>query len=628
MCTLLSHKSGILRINPRGWIAPWFVALVFAGTLLVPDDGFALPPSGSTERLVSSEAYYHAMRAELARAKDDLSAARDALQLALVYDSGSTYLHVELAKVAMRTARPDRAAWHLERALTLNPDHVSARLLRAKLLEEQGQLSRAEAALRRAIASAPDSAVPAVSLAALWERQGRTDDAFQLLKDTLVRVPGAAEPYAAIARIEESRRRFARAAEALERARDRAPGNIRLVIDLTRIYERQGRLEDAAKSWRLFGEYNPGHFEGLLYAAQAEFAVGRDEVGDRHLELLRGRGFAPALEARIGMMLLQEGRFERSAWALKEVVRAAPSTEAHRYWLAVALSKMGRDDEALAEFEHISPKSTFYEDARLRVARILMASGRPDRAALALGTGIERSPESVAMIGELAVVEARSRRVKEALDLIRDARRQQDSPRLAAVEATILLRYAKPSKALDRVRRYLIKTAELGSEDAAFHLAQIFTEARAHDEAALVAARGLERHPESVRLLRFLTFLYAERGEQLEHAAELGLRALRLEPRSGEVMHALGFVYFRLGRFDDAERILQRAARFAPDHPSVAERLGDTRVTQGDTKGAEAAYGVSHRLYQRLERARAPGAERDVQRVKGKLLALTRPSGS
>ncbi|MCK6551859.1 tetratricopeptide repeat protein, partial [Myxococcota bacterium] len=106
-------------------------------------------------RYVGSQAYHHALRAELARARGELAIAAQELQLALVYDEASPHLNAELADVSLGIGAVAKAERASGRALELEPGRAAHWVLRAKVLEATGDRAGAERALRRAIELAP-----------------------------------------------------------------------------------------------------------------------------------------------------------------------------------------------------------------------------------------------------------------------------------------------------------------------------------------------------------------------------------------------------------------------------------------------------------------------------------------
>src|SRR3546814_12057471 len=53
------------------------------------------------------------------------------------------------------------------------------------------------------------------------------------------------------------------------------------------------------------------------------------------------------------------------------------------------------------------------------------------------------------------------------------------------------------------------------------------------------------------------------------------VRAVKLRPSDGYIVDSLGWVYYRLGRFDEAVVQLERAVALRPQDPTINDHLGD-----------------------------------------------------
>src|SRR4051812_37331331 len=99
------------------------------------------------------------------------------------------------------------------------------------------------------------------------------------------------------------------------------------------------------------------------------------------------------------------------------------------------------------------------------------------------------------------------------------------------------------------------------------------------DVAMRVALRGLDRHPYLADAHDVLARIHADRGD-VERAADEWEMALRLDPSHAQASLGLGFVDFRRGDFESAERRLSAAAADG-ENPAVAAALAHVRVALG-----------------------------------------------
>jgi tetratricopeptide (TPR) repeat protein len=145
----------------------------------------------------------------------------------------------------------------------------------------------------------------------------------------------------------------------------------------------------------------------------------------------------------------------------------------------------------------------------------------------------------------------------------------------------------------DAARGARAALARLGDAPAVvFALAAALERSGAWDEAVAEFRALLAKQPDNAASLNYLGYMFADRGVHLEEARTMLTKAVSLEPTSGAFQDSLGWVYFRLGDLDRAEKHLMEAVRLEPFDATVQEHLGDLFRARGE--GAKAAE--SYRL--------------------------------
>ena len=119
----------------------------------------------------------------------------------------------------------------------------------------------------------------------------------------------------------------------------------------------------------------------------------------------------------------------------------------------------------------------------------------------------------------------------------------------------------------------------------------------------------IEIKPEHGAALNYLGYMFADRNENLERALQLVTKAVALEPSNSAYLDSLGWIYFRLGRLDEAEKNLLTAKRLSPDDPTIEDHLGDLEEKRGDLAKAR----------ERWTRALALGPEDGGTAIRAKL---------
>jgi tetratricopeptide (TPR) repeat protein len=100
----------------------------------------------------------------------------------------------------------------------------------------------------------------------------------------------------------------------------------------------------------------------------------------------------------------------------------------------------------------------------------------------------------------------------------------------------------------------------------------------------------LANDPQNSMTLNYLGYMLADRGVKLEEALGLIKKAVELEPSNGAYLDSLGWAYYRLGKYDQAEEQLVKASQRIGTDPTVHDHLGDVYQKTGRLKLAVAHW--------------------------------------
>jgi len=99
--------------------------------------------------------------------------------------------------------------------------------------------------------------------------------------------------------------------------------------------------------------------------------------------------------------------------------------------------------------------------------------------------------------------------------------------------------------------------------------------------------RALELNPGSANSLNYLGYMFADRGIHLDESVELIQKALEMEPGNGAYLDSLGWAYYKLSRFDLAEKYLLESVEKVPTDPAILDHLGDLYSKTGRIEQAQ-----------------------------------------
>ncbi|WBU64016.1 tetratricopeptide repeat protein [Paracoccus aerodenitrificans] len=131
------------------------------------------------------------------------------------------------------------------------------------------------------------------------------------------------------------------------------------------------------------------------------------------------------------------------------------------------------------------------------------------------------------------------------------------------------------------------------------------------DRAETDLKAALEIRPDNANMLNYLGYSYVDRGQNLDEALRLIERAVELSPDDGYILDSLGWVLYRLGRYDEAVAPQERAVAEMSNDPLVNDHLGDIYWMVDRKREAEIQWKRALSL--------GPETEAEAERIRAKL---------
>lgn len=592
-------------------------------------------PAAPSAAEARSTAYAHLMRAMLAARRGEFTAAATEIDDAVRAQPDSPELLVEAARMLSWTGRSNEAERNVRRALEIDDANVEALsflgdlLLARALSSPDAEASMSEAlAVYEKLAAAEDPPDPDVMsrIVQLRHRSGDLDGAVEAARRVVELRPGDATASRALAQLLLQGGQERPALEALlgyvaahpaaddlalfaeqlshnleawdlvvGRLEPAAPFPVQARVTqrlLGEAYLRAGRMEDAARTLELARKGSPSDLRVRNQLALAYRGVGRMADASELLNEMIGESpDFPSFRQLLGETLELQGDAEGALAAYNAALErwgddadAAPVRDAIR--LRMALLRLGRGefDEAerlLDEVENdegplpvrirgrLAVESGDWDGAR-RVARRLRGLDE-------VGLGALLEGEVFARQGKWSKADSR---FEEAVELLGDSLRR----RVAEIYRT----NGKPDEGRALMEAWVQKEPE--NADARFLLGEYLYLVDRFEAAEPELREAFRLDPEHAAALNFLGYSYAERSTRLDEALDLVQRALSIDSWNGAYLDSLGWVYFQMGRYEDARDPLERAAREMPKDATILDHLGDMYAHLGEHQAAVAAW--------------------------------------
>ncbi len=337
---LASHTDFALDdplVRELAYLPAGSAALVQQGLIAVQAGEFAAAAI-LFGRAVEADSMNLEARRQLALAQVDagqIALAQDAYEELLALDPTRTSARLELAQLLAGRGRPAEAISHLIRATELAPDYKQAHYQLALLLDREGRPDEALTRYDRVLALDPDYAEAATRRAASLAVLGDAVEAIRILEARISAAPSDAAALQALSVVLRQQNRLAEARTTLERA----------------------------------------------------LALG---------------GFAPVDEARLrtelGGIFAIEGRLQSALTHLRAAVRLDPGRAETSFMLGMVQADMGRDEEAVRALAAALAVRSDLTPARLRLASLLVRTGRCAEALELVDDGRRLTPDDPALL--------------------------------------------------------------------------------------------------------------------------------------------------------------------------------------------------------------------------------------
>ena len=377
--------------------------------------------------------------------------------------------------------------------------------------------------------------------------------------------------------------------QSFERLLAKYPGNGQLIFGKALLMQQDGNTEGALGLL----EDNPpqeGEIAPILLRARLLAALDR---GDEAMPLLEKNLKKIPDDKRLRLtyarMLVEQNRMDDAKVQFATLVQQYPDDDELRYSLALVCLEGKAWDEAYSYLQELVERGSHVDSARLNLGRIAEERGDPQAALdeyAQVGPGTDFLPAQL----------------RQADILIANGRADEASRRLAEA------RDAQPDYA---IQLYLIEAETLANNDKTQSAWLVLQNAikQNPDDLNLLYTRSmlaekrndlaqmekdlraiLAREPNNAMALNALGYTLSDRTTRFDEARVLIERAHQLNPEDPAVLDSLGWVHYRLGNLDDAERYLRSALERFPDH-EVAAHLGEVLWANGKQREARKIWG-------------------------------------
>jgi tetratricopeptide (TPR) repeat protein len=489
-------------------------------------------------------------------------------------------------------AKVEESLLHLQAAFKLYPDDLSTGVTVSQLLVSIGRAAEAERVLAALLERVPDQRAINYNYAQVLTKLGRGNESRKYLERALDLDPTFGPAVLQLIDLYQKENEWQKAAEVLRPLINDDPMNLDLQRQQAFFYLRAGMPEKARASFKTLVAADPKDARSQFYLAEALSDLEQYEEADKiyrglleknanDVEVLASFGLSQAAQkhyddalktfnvllsvpevpdnlevlakTQLAFIALQKGNYEEAVTRARPVLIFRDKPNGQAIGIALdALKKQKKYADAVALLQPLVDHYSADPFVNARYVEVLYRAGDKKSAAEAAATQARFGPKNATAVAETYMS-------------------LQDYP--AAIAMMKQQAAAKPD-----------------DFDLQFQLGSVYERSGDKTAAEKLFLAILEKNPEHTATLNYLGYMWAESGVNLDRAAELLNRAVTHEPRNGAFIDSLGWVYFRQGKLDLAEKYLTDATHLLPHDATVHEHLGDVFARRGDLMRALNTY--------------------------------------
>jgi tetratricopeptide (TPR) repeat protein len=517
-----------------------------------------LHPEAATEETDYGCAYFYFLWGRQAELAERYAEALEAYEKALICDPDAEYIIRKIPVILLRLDRGEDAVRMLEGYLRENPQDTGVRMLLARIYIGLGRFGKAADQYRTIHRQDPGEVSSLLLLSELYLSQQKLGQAEEVLKE-LLRVNGKSYPaHVMLARIHLANREYEAAAAEYRKALE-LNWSVDLVMEMSDVYIQQEDYDTVVSLYKEIREEDPQNERISLALIHFLLLQDREQEALDELNRLKSLTEEPgSVDLSMARLYARLEKYEQSIEILRNFLERNKTSEA-RYLLAVILAQAERFEDSLTQLQMIGRGAEEYEDAVIFQVRILRYVDRAEDAVEVLEEAIRheegRSPDMYVMLAALYQLQDREEMGKSIFD-----------------------------KAF---------SAFPGDNELLYEYGLFLDTVGSKEEAMSVMQEVIERQPEHGEALNYVGYSWADRSIHLDKALMYIEKAVRLNPGNGYMLDSLGWVYYRLGRIEEAREALEEAVRLAGDDPIIFDHLGDVYLELGRRKDALAAYNMA-----------------------------------
>ena len=414
-------------------------------------------------------------------------------------------------------------------------------------------------------------------LADVYAATGQPEKALEEYRRALVADPNSEAANIGIASIHLARKEQDKALESLKKAETGNPQNREIHLMMAAIYEKNGDTKSAEYQYLLGGKPKPAPSTAQQQKPNPEEPLLGDTAKDIEAiqSAIKSNPASASLYERLGNLYRSAGKDTEAITAYKEAAHLNSTNYEIYLNLGILLEKRSQLDEAVVAYKQSLSMKADNPDAHLRLADLRNSRGLYQEAVVHYGEFLKLKPDSPDIQLKLARIFARIKENGLAIDAYSTFLKHSPENVEANREIAALYRAKGANdKAVEHYTKVLAKQKD--DMDTRNALVSIYVKNKQYDEITGLLKGTAELYPDDPNNHYKLGLIY-EFKKDYENAIASYKKAIEVKADHARSLNALGRLYMKTGRINEAREMLEAAKKADPTLEETAVLLNNIR---------------------------------------------------
>lgn len=251
-----------------------------------------------------------------------------------------------------------------------------------------------------------------------------------------------------------------------------------------------------------------------------------------------------------------------------------------KMYLGVIAIREHDDSLGMHYFNAVTEMAPWNPEGWIRLGGILFDNRQYEEASEVLSRGVEKFPEDFTINLILGISYAQIDKHQDAKKYLKKAveLNPNDISALSSYGYT-LSRLKEGTEAISYLKKAL--TIDPGSIELLGTLGLVYDGLEMWNECDSAYSAALTADPSAAIIKNNWAYSLSKRGEQLDKALEMAKEAVEAEPLNSSYLDTIGWVYFKLGNYKEAEEFIKKSLEVGGEKAVILDHLGDVYFMLG-----------------------------------------------